>query len=166
MDVPIRLCPACGAIKWGKPISCGCGYREIIKLITGEQYFGENKVTDEIERAAGELLTKVNSLLQEMKVSSVVVTSGYRSPEHNAKIGGAKNSLHCRGQAIDLLDSDRALGNKIMQALDSLRSRGMAMEDLRYCVKANGAKWVHLQSRLPGSGNVVFIPYAGPIKIS
>lgn len=30
------------------------------------------------------------------------INSGYRSPELNKKIGGAKNSQHCTGQAADL----------------------------------------------------------------
>ncbi len=34
---------------------------------------------------------------------SVTITSGYRSPAHNAKIGGAKNSYHCKGQAADIV---------------------------------------------------------------
>lgn len=32
----------------------------------------------------------------------IVVNSGYRSPEHNEKIGGVKNSMHVLGQAADL----------------------------------------------------------------
>lgn len=32
----------------------------------------------------------------------VQVNSGYRSPEHNKKIGGAKNSYHVKGMASDL----------------------------------------------------------------
>lgn len=30
------------------------------------------------------------------------VVSGYRSPEHNAKVGGAKNSQHIHGNAYDV----------------------------------------------------------------
>lgn len=32
----------------------------------------------------------------------IVVNSGYRSPEHNAKVGGAKNSYHVKGCAADI----------------------------------------------------------------
>lgn len=34
--------------------------------------------------------------------SPIIVTSGFRSPSHNAKIGGAKNSLHTTGMAADI----------------------------------------------------------------
>jgi len=32
----------------------------------------------------------------------VQITSGFRSPAHNARIGGAKNSLHTTGMAADI----------------------------------------------------------------
>ena len=33
---------------------------------------------------------------------AITVNSGYRSPEHNAKIGGVKNSQHLLGKAADI----------------------------------------------------------------
>jgi zinc D-Ala-D-Ala carboxypeptidase len=33
----------------------------------------------------------------------MILTSAYRSPEHNANIGGAKNSPHIYGKAVDVL---------------------------------------------------------------
>lgn len=33
----------------------------------------------------------------------VTVTSGYRTPEHNAKVGGVKNSYHTKGMAADIV---------------------------------------------------------------
>ena len=36
----------------------------------------------------------------------VIVTSGYRTPEYNAKIGGVKNSQHTKGKAADIKVSD------------------------------------------------------------
>ena len=32
----------------------------------------------------------------------VTIVSGYRSPAHNAKVGGAKNSMHLKGMAADI----------------------------------------------------------------
>lgn len=31
-----------------------------------------------------------------------IMTCGYRSPSHNSAIGGAPNSAHCKGLAVDL----------------------------------------------------------------
>lgn len=33
----------------------------------------------------------------------VIINSGYRCPEHNAKIGGAKASRHVVGDAVDIV---------------------------------------------------------------
>lgn len=134
-------------------------------MLTVEQYFGDHQANDEELRSADDLITKVNSLLQEIGVKTATQTSGYRSPEYNASIGGAKNSEHCLASAIDLEDRGRIIGSKLYANLDKLKARGMAMEDLAYCVRASGDKWVHLQRVLPKSGKTVFIPYAGAPKI-
>ncbi len=146
---------------------CDCGFREIMKVITVEMLVrpDERVPNEEILENLAALCIKVNGVLAELKVNDAVVTSGYRTPEHNAAIGGAPNSRHCLGMAVDLLDKNRALGSKLYANLDVLKRRGMSMEDLAYTVKASGAKWVHLQNGLPGSGKTVFIPYAGPPKL-
>jgi hypothetical protein len=46
-------------------------------------------------------MDKLQALRDQLGVP-LIVTSGYRSPEHNKKVGGAKNSLHMRGMAFDI----------------------------------------------------------------
>lgn len=54
-------------------------------------------------RGTGKLLVNEDALhrLQELRVT-LIVTSAYRSPEHNRKVGGAKGSKHLEGSAFDI----------------------------------------------------------------
>ena len=45
-----------------------------------------------------ELLEKIRAHFD----APVLITSGYRSPEHNKAVGGAKNSYHVKGMAADI----------------------------------------------------------------
>ena len=50
------------------------------------------------------LQSLVDNVLQPARdaLGAILVTSGYRSPEVNVKIGGSKTSQHCLAQAADL----------------------------------------------------------------
>lgn len=52
-------------------------------------------IVDEV--AMDRLQTLRNAL-----AAPIILTSAYRSPEHNRRVGGAKNSYHMRGQAFDV----------------------------------------------------------------
>jgi uncharacterized protein YcbK (DUF882 family) len=41
-------------------------------------------------------------IIREAAGSPVTISSGYRSPEYNRKIGGARNSQHVQGSAADI----------------------------------------------------------------
>lgn len=41
-------------------------------------------------------------LIREEFGKPIYVNSGYRSPQHNAKVGGAKGSYHVKGMAADI----------------------------------------------------------------
>lgn len=47
-------------------------------------------------------LVEVLEDIREHFNAPVIITSGYRTPEYNAKIGGAKNSQHTKGTAADI----------------------------------------------------------------
>lgn len=52
-------------------------------------------------KISSRLISKLEALRQEMRVP-FVITSGFRCKEHNARVGGAKNSFHVQGLAADI----------------------------------------------------------------
>ncbi len=70
------------------------------------------------------------------------VSSGYRSKELNAKVGGSKSSDHCFGYAIDLdADGTSITNNEIFYFIkDNLKFKQLIFE-----FPVNGqASWVHV----------------------
>ena len=69
---------------------------------------------------------KLLELLQELRDTleqPIIINSGYRSKEHNKKVGGAKRSQHLEGTAVDI-----SLRNLDMNAKD-LASRVQLIAD-------------------------------------
>ena len=63
--------------------------------ITEDEYMGGLDYPSEThERNAMELLQRVNRI-RNLYMKPLIVTSGFRTPLHNADIGGAPNSAHC-----------------------------------------------------------------------
>lgn len=134
-----------------------CSYMKKLEnsMISLQEMLGPNKLEDltpELLTNANELLIRVNKFRAEYGIP-MIVNSGYRTPEHNASIGGAKNSSHCTCQAIDFKDNDGALKKYIAENLDILERCGLYQE-----APESTPSWVHLQSRVIPSGSRVFRP--------
>ena len=82
-----------------------------------------------------------------------VFTCTYRSPEHNARVGGAKKSSHLTGCACDIADADGKLADYIMTNPELLEECDLYAENPE---KTKG--WVHLSSLAPKSGKRIFNP--------
>ena len=67
----------------------------------------------------------------------VLVSSGYRSPALNKAIGGAKNSQHMTGQAVDFICPGFGSPRQIVKTLDN---SGMQFDQ---CI-LEFDRWVHL----------------------
>jgi hypothetical protein len=95
------------------------------------------ELTSDVKIRAGELLSKVNQLLQEIEVNAIV-SSGFRPSAVNKNIpNAATKSLHMTGGAIDLLDPNGEIYSKITPEL--LRKYSLWLEH-----RDHTKGWVHL----------------------
>lgn len=62
----------------------------------------------EAVRNLSTLVERVLDPLREAYGEPIYVNSGYRSPAVNRAVGGAKNSQHCKGEAVDFRCADMA----------------------------------------------------------
>lgn len=58
---------------------------------------------------------------------SITITSGYRSPAHNRKVGGAQASLHISGKAADFVVKG-VHPDKVADAIEELIAQGKMPE--------------------------------------
>lgn len=54
----------------------------------------------------------------------IIINSGYRSPEHNKKVGGVPNSYHVQGIAADIRPKFRKDLARLQSICDKLNDRG------------------------------------------
>lgn len=65
------------------------------------------------------MVTILELLRKELGNKPIIITSGYRTPTHNAKVGGAKYSYHMRGMAVDIKVNGKT-SKEVAKALDKL----------------------------------------------
>jgi hypothetical protein len=81
------------------------------------------------------------------------VTSGYRMPALNKKVGGSATSKHTQGLCADFkpvgMMTVKEAFNKLLENKDKLYSvRKVIIEGVK------GKEWIHMQSRTPSDVNV------------
>lgn len=74
------------------------------------------------------------------------VTSGYRGPQLNARIGGSPTSQHSHGQAADL----QAPGMDVLELFKTVVRMGLPYDQVIYEAQSDSVRWVHL-SHKPGA---------------
>ena len=138
-------CPSCGNMIKGSNSMIVA--KEILKDVKQED------LSEDLQKNLEELLKRVN-LFRQKYGKPMYVNSGLRSADHNAKIGGSKGSAHMTCEAVDFRDNDGKLFEFIKNNPSILEECDLYLEDPRWT-----PTWIHLQTRKPGSGNRVFLPY-------
>lgn len=74
--------------------------------------------------------------------SAIIVTSGYRCPELNEAIGGAKKSAHQTGYAVDCVPANNRKKEFFEFCKEYLKSRDF--DELLFEKNSKGAIWCHI----------------------
>ena len=106
-----------------------------------------NKPTADIIAALQRLVTNVLDPLREEWGAPIVVSSGYRCPQLNKAVGGARMSQHMYGQAADIRTlHDRPDDNRRLR--DLLIKLNLPYDQL---IDEFGCDWLHVSHRAAGN---------------
>lgn len=64
-------------------------------------------------------MVTILELLRKKLGRPIIITSGYRTPQQNAKVGGSKYSYHMRGMAVDIRANEIS-PREMAKALDKI----------------------------------------------
>lgn len=98
--------------------------------------------------------------LREYMGSAVIVTSGFRSPEVNARVGGSKTSAHLQGLAADIVPKSRTQEDfKRMLAYLEPLAELKAVDQIIVYRNGDMIKWIHVglkEDSLKNRGQVIY----------
>lgn len=98
--------------------------------------------------------------LREYMGSAVIVTSGFRSPEVNARVGGSKTSAHLQGLAADIVPKSRTQEDfRRMLAYLAPLAELKSVDQIIVYRNGDTVKWIHVglkEDSLKNRGQVIY----------
>lgn len=113
---------------------------ELTKSSTASRYHIDNTPSDEIIRNLQYGVDMVLDPLRRIYGKPIVITSGYRSPQLNKKVGGVANSWHTQGNAADIHVSSVTEATEIFSYLKKIPSVDTALFE-----HSTSGQWLHVQ---------------------
>ena len=119
--------------------------QEFIKSATATKLAIDNTPPSEAVQNLKYLVTNVLEPARRMLGLPIYVNSGYRSPELNAAVGGARNSQHLLGQAADITTGSTKT-NLQLALLIAHGNGGLPFDQLilEHCDRNMFPKWLHI----------------------
>ena len=113
---------------------------ELTKSETANKRKINNKPTKEVENCLNQLIDNILDPLREAYGQPIIVSSGYRCPELNKAVGGAKTSQHTLGQAADIhTESNSKESNK--QLFELIKQLKLPFDQL---INEYNYSWIHV----------------------
>ena len=82
---------------------------ELTRSDTARKYVIDNTPNEEVKKNLEKLVKNILDPLREHYGYPIHISSGYRCPELNKKVGGTRTSQHLSGRAADICMNDRAV---------------------------------------------------------
>ena len=116
--------------------------KELTHSLTAQAHSIPNVPTAEAEKNLVRLATEVLDPLREAWQSPIYITSGYRSPELNRKVGGTKTSYHLRGMAADITAKSVFYNTALYTEIRILHAKGLI--PLTECYMERQGLYIHV----------------------
>lgn len=117
---------------------------------------------DEATNNLKALCVEVLDRLRDATGAAIKVNSGYRGPELNAHIGGAKKSQHMVGQAADIQSS----AISVLELFKTVIREGLPFDQVIYEAKSRTSKWVHVSHvALPRRGEILIADFGADGRV-
>lgn len=114
--------------------------RELTKSSTASRNHIDNSPSEDIVRNLQYGVDMVLDPLRRLYGKPIVITSGYRCPELNKRVGGVANSWHTQGNAADIHVSSLAEASRIFSNLQKIPSVDTALFE-----HSTSGQWLHVQ---------------------
>lgn len=115
---------------------------EMTRSATAKRLGIDNSPSPEIEAHIRLFIDKVLDPIREDWGGPIRVSSGYRCPELNRAVKGAKNSGHQYGYCADLQVSGRTVRELSRFIFDWMKNHQMKFDELLF-EKSGGVTWLH-----------------------
>lgn len=119
--------------------------QELVNSDIAKKFNIDNTPSLEIKEHLKELIEKLLNPIREAWGGPILVRSGYRCPELNAKVNGVKTSVHLRGYAADLVPGNGQRSKFIKFVQSYLRNNNVPFDQ---CINEYNM-WCHVGLKSP-----------------
>ena len=115
---------------------------ELTASATAQREGIDNRPTESAYHLLHVLVEQLLDPIREAWGEPIVVSSGYRCPELNALVGGAKHSHHLLGCAADLIAGNRDDHRRLFQLIQQMQREGKIR--FTQLIAEDHYRWIHI----------------------